>query len=134
MIAAERRQLRRRTHHPTRRTIIARSTPNRPTGQRDSHPPTPRAGTQSVRRLQRTRSNTMSDEATPVLDTIAGMTAASLASCDLDAREHMIARVAALVAADAPPLSYLMNAGAASEMGITVKDVQDILVAVAPIV
>ena len=46
----------------------------------------------------------------------------------------MIARVAALIAADAPPLSYLTNAGPASEMGITAKDVQDILVAVAPIV
>jgi hypothetical protein len=76
----------------------------------------------------------MPDGATPVLDTIGGMTAVSLASCDLDAREHMIARVAALVAADAPPLSYLMNAGPASDLGITVKDVQDILVAVAPIV
>ena len=76
----------------------------------------------------------MSDQATPVLDTIAGMTAASLVNCDLDAREHMIARVAALVAADAPPLAYLSNAGPASDMGITIKDVQNILVAVAPIV
>jgi hypothetical protein len=76
----------------------------------------------------------MPDQAQPVLDTIAGMTAASLVNCDLDAREHMIARVAALVAADAPPLSYLSNAGPASDMGITIKDVQNILVAVAPIV
>ena len=76
----------------------------------------------------------MPDQDTPVLDTIAGMTAASLTRCDLEAREHMIARVAALVAADAPPLAYLMNAGPASDMGITAKDVQDILVAVAPIV
>jgi len=74
----------------------------------------------------------MSD--TPVLDTIAGMTAASLENCNLSAREHMIARVAALVAADAPPLSYLVNAGPSAEMGVTAKDVQDILVAVAPIV
>ena len=73
----------------------------------------------------------MPDQATPVLDTIAGMTAASLVNCDLDAREHMIARVAALVA---PPLAYLSNAGPASDMWITIKDVQNILVAVAPIV
>ena len=76
----------------------------------------------------------MKDEATPVLDTIAAMTAASLENCDLDAREHMIARIAALVAADAPPLAYLVNAGPASDMGVTFKDVQDVLVAVAPIV
>jgi alkylhydroperoxidase/carboxymuconolactone decarboxylase family protein YurZ len=69
-----------------------------------------------------------------VLDTVATMTAASLTNCDLDAREHMLVRIAALVAADAAPLAYLMNAGPASDMGITVKDVQDVLVAVAPIV
>jgi len=76
----------------------------------------------------------MSDQSTPVLNTIGGMTAASLENSNLDAREHMIARVAALIAADAPPLSYLTNAGPASEMGITLTDVQNILVAVAPIV
>jgi hypothetical protein len=59
-----------------------------------------------------------------VFDTIAGMTAASLVNCDLDARERMIAGVPALVAADAPPLAYLSNARSASDMGITIKDVQ----------
>jgi alkylhydroperoxidase/carboxymuconolactone decarboxylase family protein YurZ len=75
----------------------------------------------------------MSEEETPVLDTLADMTAASMRS-KLDAREHMIARVAALVAVGAPPASYLANAGVASDVGVTLDDVQSILVAVAPIV
>ena len=55
----------------------------------------------------------MSDGSTPVLDTIGGMTAVSLELCELAAREHMIARLAALIAVGAPPLSYLANAGVA---------------------
>ena len=73
-------------------------------------------------------------EETPVLDTLAGMTAASVMSCDLEPREFMLVRLAALVAAGAPPASYLVNAGAASEVGMTLEDVQGVLVAVAPIV
>jgi hypothetical protein len=46
----------------------------------------------------------------------------------------MLARLAALIAVGAPPASYLANAGLASDVGITVDDVQDVLVAVAPIV
>jgi hypothetical protein len=74
----------------------------------------------------------MSDQ--PVMDTIAMMTAASLENCELEAREHMLVRVAALAAVDAAPLSYLANAGAASETGVTLEDVQNVLVAIAPIV
>ncbi len=76
----------------------------------------------------------MSEDNRPVLDTIAVMTAASIAECNLGAREHMLVRLAALVAADAPPLSYLANAGVSSDAGVTLDDVQDVLVAVAPIV
>jgi alkylhydroperoxidase/carboxymuconolactone decarboxylase family protein YurZ len=71
---------------------------------------------------------------TPVLDTLADLTAASLEHCDLQPRELMLARIAALAAVDAPPVSYLLNAGAASEVGITLDDVQNVLVAVAPVI
>ena len=71
---------------------------------------------------------------TPLLDTIAEMTAASLERCGLDPRDLMLARIAALAAADAPPASYLVNAGAAREVGITIEDVQGVLVAIAPII
>jgi hypothetical protein len=76
----------------------------------------------------------MPDTDTPVMDTLAVMTAASLESSDLAPREFMIARIAALVAVDAPATSYALNVEAAADADITLDDVEDILVAVAPIV
>jgi alkylhydroperoxidase/carboxymuconolactone decarboxylase family protein YurZ len=70
----------------------------------------------------------------PVLNTIAEITAVSVARGTLDAREHMLARLAALVAVDAPTVSYVLNFEPAAEMGLTVEDTQGLLVAVAPIV
>ena len=75
----------------------------------------------------------MADD-TPLLDTLAAMTAASVESCSLEPRELMLARIAALAAAGAPPASYLANAGTASDLGITLEDVQGVLIAIAPIV
>ena len=74
------------------------------------------------------------DDETPVLDTIALMTAASLDACDLDSRELMLARIAALAAVGASPVSYLANAGTAVDLDVTLEDVQGVLVAVAPII
>jgi alkylhydroperoxidase/carboxymuconolactone decarboxylase family protein YurZ len=71
---------------------------------------------------------------TPVLDTLAEITAVSVDHGSLEAREHMLARMAALVAVDAPAASYLLNLGTAVDMGVTLEDVQGVLVAVAPIV
>ena len=48
----------------------------------------------------------MSSES-PVLDTLADMTAASVDHNSLSPREYMLARLAALIAMDAPPLSYV---------------------------
>jgi alkylhydroperoxidase/carboxymuconolactone decarboxylase family protein YurZ len=76
----------------------------------------------------------MPDDETPVLDTLAEMTAVSVEHGTLEAREHMLARLAALVATGAPAASYLMNAGTAVDVGVTLEDVQGVLVAVAPIV
>jgi len=73
-------------------------------------------------------------EETPVLDTIALMTASSVDACDLDPRELMLARIAALAAVGAPPVSYLANAGTAVDLDVTLEDVQGVLVAVAPII
>ena len=46
----------------------------------------------------------------------------------------MLVRIAALVAVDAPPASYLLNIGAASEIGIDADQVQGVLAAASPIV
>jgi hypothetical protein len=76
-----------------------------------------------------------SDESdTPVQDTLEIMTVGSIENCELEPRELMLVRLAALVAVDAPAASYLMNTGVAIDVGITLEDVQDVLVAVAPIV
>ncbi|HEY7008364.1 MAG TPA: carboxymuconolactone decarboxylase family protein [Jatrophihabitantaceae bacterium] len=72
-------------------------------------------------------------EATPVLDALADITAVSIAEGTLSAREHMIARIAALASVGAPAASYLLNAGTAADVGLTLEDVQGVLVAVAPI-
>lgn len=71
---------------------------------------------------------------TPVLDLLATMTAASLEATSLDARDVMLARIAALAAVGAPPISYVVNIGAAVEAGVEVEDIQGVLAAVAPIV
>jgi alkylhydroperoxidase/carboxymuconolactone decarboxylase family protein YurZ len=71
---------------------------------------------------------------TPVIDALAAMTAESLARCHLDANSLLAARIAALVAVDAPPASYLMHVGAAMDAGVTAEQIQNILIAVAPIV
>jgi hypothetical protein len=71
---------------------------------------------------------------TPVLDTLADLTAVSIEHNSLAPREFMLARMAALIAVDAPPASYLANAGAAAESGITVEDLQAVMIVVAPVV
>jgi alkylhydroperoxidase/carboxymuconolactone decarboxylase family protein YurZ len=71
---------------------------------------------------------------TPVLDLIASMTADSIEVSSLDPESLALVRIAALVAVDAPPASYLLNLGAASEMGIDADQVRGVLAAVAPIV
>jgi alkylhydroperoxidase/carboxymuconolactone decarboxylase family protein YurZ len=71
---------------------------------------------------------------TPVLDLILTMTKDSIAASTLDEKELMLARIAALVAVDAPPASYLLNLEAASEVGIDLDDVRGVFAAIAPIV
>jgi len=71
---------------------------------------------------------------TPLLELLASMTASSLETSELDSETLMLVRIAALVAVDAPPASYLMNLGAAGEVGVTVDQVQGVLAGVAPIV
>ena len=71
---------------------------------------------------------------TPVLDLLASMTADSIEASSLDSEELMLVRLAALVAADAPPSAYVLNLGAASELGFGLEDVQGVLAGIAPIV
>ena len=52
----------------------------------------------------------------------------------LDATTLMLVRLAALIAVDAPPASYMLNLGVASEIGLDTQSTRDVLAAVAPIV
>ena len=70
----------------------------------------------------------------PLLETVLAMTAASVERANLIDRELMLVRLAALAAVDAPASSYLLNLGAAVDVGLTVEDVQGVLIAIAPIV
>jgi hypothetical protein len=71
---------------------------------------------------------------TPVLDVLAAMTAASIDATSLDSEEVILARIAALVASDAPPISYALNLGVAGEAGIDPEKIRGIFAAIAPIV
>jgi len=71
---------------------------------------------------------------TPVLDLLASMTADSIAASDLDPETLVLVRIAALAAVDAPAISYLLNLGAASEIGVDAEQVRGVLAAIAPIV
>jgi 4-carboxymuconolactone decarboxylase len=71
---------------------------------------------------------------TPVLDLLAEMTAASVEASSLDAETLMLVRVAALVAVDAPAVSYALNLEVAGDMGIDPEKLRGVLAAVAPIV
>ena len=71
---------------------------------------------------------------TPVLDLLASMTADSIEASSLDPETLALVRIAALVAVDAPPVSYLMNLAVAGELGVDAEQVRGVLAAVAPIV
>jgi 4-carboxymuconolactone decarboxylase len=70
----------------------------------------------------------------PVLEAIAAMNLDTLALSSLDPQSYMLVRLAALVAVNAPPASYLANLALAADVGLSREDVQGVLTAIAPIV
>ena len=70
----------------------------------------------------------------PVLEALLEINATALNRADLDSATMLLVRIAALAAVDAPAISYLMHVGPAVESGVRLEDVQDVLVAVAPII
>lgn len=71
---------------------------------------------------------------TPVLERLVAMNLDSLEHSGLDLKTYFLTRLAALVAMDAAPVSYLMNLGLAADAGVTVEEVQGTLIAIAPVV
>ena len=70
----------------------------------------------------------------PVMDVLAAMTAASLERTSLDPQTLLLVRLAALVAIDAPPMSYALNLRVAGELGVSTEQLQGVLAAIAPVV
>lgn len=70
----------------------------------------------------------------PLLDTIVGINAVSLANLDNSLEAVLLVRLAALVAVDAPPASYLATLRAAEGTLLQLEDARSVLIAVAPIV
>src|SRR6185437_9774499 len=80
------------------------------------------------------RSQAMAKGEAPVLEALADINAVSLERTELPPASLILVRLAALAAIDAPPSSYLVHLGPATEAGVTLEQAQDVLVAVAPIV
>jgi 4-carboxymuconolactone decarboxylase len=76
----------------------------------------------------------LSTSETPVLDLLERMTADSVEASSLDAQTIILVRLAALVASDAPAVSYALNLAVAGELGLTADDARGVLTAIAPIV
>ena len=78
----------------------------------------------------------MADQASdsPILDLLAAMNRAGIEASTLDAESLMLVRLAALVAVDAPPVSYMLNLEMAGEVNVDAEQIEGMLTAIAPIV
>jgi len=70
----------------------------------------------------------------PLIDTVVGINAVSLANVDASLEGVLLVRLAALVAVDAPPASYLATLRAAEGTLLELEDASNVLIAIAPIV
>ena len=115
-------------HRPIRSPVVARL------GLRRASPRA-QADAQADLSHPQTQGAPMADSAeTPVLDLLAAMTAGSVEASSLDPETFMLVRIAALIAVDAPPVSYVLNLGAAGDLDVDADRVAGVLAAVAPIV
>jgi 4-carboxymuconolactone decarboxylase len=76
----------------------------------------------------------MAEVNAPVLETLLKMNEGVAANSGLDEETLMLVRIAALASTGAPPASYLVNLGAASELGLGIEQVQGVLIAIAPVI
>jgi hypothetical protein len=70
----------------------------------------------------------------PILDLLGAMNEAGIEASSLDAQSLMLVRLAALVAVDAPPVSYMLNLEMAGAANVDASQVEGLLAAIAPIV
>lgn len=67
-----------------------------------------------------------------LLDEVLGLREAQMASIGLDSRTFALVKIAALIALDAPPASYVWQVGNALNDGASPEDILAVLKAVAP--
>ncbi len=67
-----------------------------------------------------------------ILETAIGLRELSRETAGLDARSFALVKIAALIALDAPPASYVWQIGNALEEGVTPEEILGVLRAVAP--
>lgn len=70
----------------------------------------------------------------PVLESLVEMNLDSMERSELTPETYVLVRLAALVAMDAAPVSYLMTLGLGQGTDVTLEQAQDVLVAIAPVV
>ena len=71
---------------------------------------------------------------TPILDLLTRMNTDAVEVSTLEPEKLMLVRIAALVAMDAPPVSYMLNLSVAGEVDVDAEEVRGVLAAIAPIV
>ena len=78
----------------------------------------------------------MADQASdsPILDLLKTMNLAGIEASTLDVQTLMLVRMAALVAVDAPPVSYMLNLEMAGDVDVDAEQIEGMLAAIAPIV
>lgn len=69
-----------------------------------------------------------------VLEQLTSMHLDTLRNSGLDEPTYHLVRLTALVAIDAAPVSYLVNVGQAAEAGVTLEQVQGVMVAISPLI
>jgi alkylhydroperoxidase/carboxymuconolactone decarboxylase family protein YurZ len=69
----------------------------------------------------------------PLIETMVRMHAGTQQTSGLDDRTYLLVRVAALVAVDASPTSFLVTLAVADDVGVTADEVRGVLIALAPV-
>ena len=76
----------------------------------------------------------LEDSDSTILNLLASMNVAGIEASSLDPQTMMLVRLAALVAVDAPPISYVLNLQMAGDVDVSAEEVEGMLAAIAPIV
>jgi 4-carboxymuconolactone decarboxylase len=69
-----------------------------------------------------------------ILETLMQMQSGALERSGRDEQTYWLVRIAALVAMDAAPISYLLNLDAAEDLGVAPEQIAGTLVAIAPVI